>query len=469
MFGFPVEQLALGAIIAAVVGWFFAGRVTETPTKRHHLITAVTAAGMLLAVAAALKGCTFNPDFTGADRTGVDRILGWGLMASGAAIGLVVAKALLGRKDQQEESQFAGDIRARGFNLGEWVPWALLAPTLAILVVFLYLPAIQTFTLSTQLIRMGARRSIPVCLDNFSEILIGDPLKLLLYPFLAVLAIYAARLWVRRAEPGSINAKAAAVASGVAMLLVFLALYGIFSPGGGDSVKYRPVYLNTLVISTGIVFLGMAGGLALAYLSFRSIRGGTLYRTMLIWPYAISPAIAGILFAMLLDPTAGIIGRMAETWFGIDIPNFRESVVLGQASIIIASSWKILGYNILFYLAGLQTVPMDQIEAAVLDGASSWQRFRYIVLTALSPITFFLLVTNLTYAFFNVYGTIDYMTKGAPAGATSVSIYEIIRVGVDNGDLGRGAAQSVMLFLAVIAITVWQFRTSGNRVSYGGS
>jgi ABC-type molybdate transport system permease subunit len=118
--------------------------------------------------------------------------------------------------------------------------------------------------------------------------------------------------------------------------------------------------------------------------------------------------------------------------------------------------------------ASMIAIPMGRAHQQRLR-ASTWQRFTKIVLPALSPITFFLLVTNLTYAFFEVYATIDFMTKGAPAGKTSVAIYEIIRVGVNNGELGRGAAQSVLLFIAVIAITMWQFRTSGERVSYGGS
>jgi len=243
----------------------------------------------------------------------------------------------------------------------------------------------------------------------------------------------------------------------------------MFTPGGGGQVAYRPVYVNTLIITLGIVAFGMMGGLAVAYLAFRKIRGGGAYRTFLIWPYAISPAVAGVLFFMIFDPTAGIFTHGMDVVFGIDVPNYRESAVLAQTSIILASGWKILGYNILFYLAGLQTVSTDQIEAALIDGASSWQRFYRIVMPALSPITFFLLVTNLVYAFFEVYATIDFMTKGAPAGKTSIAIYEIIRVGVNNGDLGRGAAQSVLLFAAVIAITLWQFRTTGNKVSYGGA
>ena len=114
-------------------------------------------------------------------------------------------------------------------------------------------------------------------------------------------------------------------------------------------------------------------------------------------------------------------------------------------------------------------MPRDQIEAAAIDGANAWQRFRNIIIPALGPIAFFLLITNITYSFFDVYGTIDFLTKGAPAGATSVAIYEIIRVGVDNGDLGRGAAQSVVLFLAVIGLTAWQFRQSEGRINYGSA
>ncbi|MEQ9163380.1 MAG: sugar ABC transporter permease, partial [Ilumatobacter fluminis] len=126
-----------------------------------------------------------------------------------------------------------------------------------------------------------------------------------------------------------------------------------------------------------------------------------------------------------------------------------------------------LGYNLLFYVAGLQTIPPDQVEAAMIDGASAWQRFRYVVIPALSPITFFLIVTNLTYAFFETYGTIDYLTKGGPAGATNVAMYEIIQVFNTGGDLGRGSAQSMILFAGVVGLTMWQFRSTGRRVTYG--
>jgi sn-glycerol 3-phosphate transport system permease protein len=392
-------------------------------------------------------------------------------MAGGAWLSLIVLQSLFDRADgrSSDSSAMTGEIRTGGFRLGWWVPWALLSPTLIILIIFLYLPAIQTFTLSTKLTKLGAPRSVDVCFSNFTELLITDPWKLVAYPLLAIAAIYGARFWLRRSSPGTWSRKGADIASVFAMLSVFVALYAMFSPGGGGQVAYRPVYLNTVIITVGIVAFGMIGGLAVAYLAFRTIRGGSVYRTLLIWPYAISPAVAGVLFFMIFDPTAGIFTHVMDAWFGIDVPNYRENAFLAQASIILASGWKILGYNILFYLAGLQTVSLDQVEAALIDGASAWQRFVKIVLPALSPITFFLLVTNLVYAFFEVYATIDFMTKGAPAGKTSVAIYEIIRVGVNNGDLGRGAAQSVLLFAAVIAITLWQFRTTGERVTYGGA
>jgi sn-glycerol 3-phosphate transport system permease protein len=456
----------IGLIIAAILGPLYVWQNTQRPTiQRYGIGSAVAVLGSAVAPLA-MGQCSF------ADHsTGVDKLLGYALMFAGSWIALMAARVFWDRADGKEKSgdAFAGEIRTGGFRLGVWVPWVLLSPTLIILLVFLYFPAVSTFTLSTKLTRLGAPKSIDVCFTNFTELLITDPYKLVAYPLIAIALIYGARFWTKRSEPGSWNRKGADVASFVAVLSVFVALYAMFSPGGGGQVAYRPVYLNTIIISVGIVAFGMSGGLAVAYLAFRKIRGGGVYRTLLIWPYAISPAVAGVLFFMIFDPTAGIFTHVMDTWFGIDVPNYREHAVLAQASIILASGWKILGYNILFYLAGLQTVPLEQVEAALIDGASTWQRFTKIVLPALSPITFFLLVTNLTYAFFEVYATIDFMTKGAPAGKTSVAIYEIIRIGVNNGDLGRGAAQSVLLFIAVIAITMWQFRTSGERVSYGGS
>lgn len=459
-------MLIFGLVAAALLGPLYVWRTIENRTVQRYAIASTVAILGSLVTPLAMGQCGFAEG-----ATGVDHLLAYGLMIGGAWLALIGARALFDRSDGKKVagSTMTGEISTGGFRMGWWVPWVLLSPTLLILVVFLYAPALQTFTLSTRLTRLGAPRSVDVCFGNFSEILITDPVQLVAYPLLAIGAVYAARFWAKQTSPGTIGRRGADVASVVAMLSVFVALYAIFSPGGGGQVAYRPVYVNTVIISVGIVALGMAGGLAVAYLAFRQIGGGAIYRTLLIWPYAISPAVAGVLFFMIFDPTAGIFQHTMDVVFGIDVPNYRENAVLAQTAIILASAWKILGYNILFYLAGLQTVPIDQIEAAVIDGAGSWQRFKKIVLPALSPMTFFLLVTNLTYAFFEVYATIEFMTRGAPAGKTSVAIYEIIRVGVNNGDLGRGAAQSVLLFIAIIGITLWQFRTSGTRVTYGGS
>ena len=459
-------MLIIGLVAAAILGPLFTWlNADHRSIPRLGVASAVAVAGAAV-TPIAMGQCGFVPE-----STGVDALLAYGLMAAGAWLALIPLHSLFDRADGKvkQETAMTGEISTGGYRMGWWVPWVLLSPTLIVLLVFLYRPAVQTFTLSTQLTRLGAPKAVDVCFANFTEILITDPFKLVAYPLLAIAAVYGAKFWITRSAPGSLSRKGADVASVAAMLSVFVALYAMFSPGGGGQIAYRPVYINTVIISLGIVGLGMIGGLAVAYLAFRHIRGGSIYRTLLIWPYAISPAVAGVLFFMIFDPTAGIFTHVMDTWFGVDVPNYREHAVLAQGAIILASAWKILGYNILFYLAGLQTVPLEQVEAAVIDGASPWQRFTRIVLPALSPITFFLLVTNLTYAFFEVYATIDFMTKGAPAGKTSVAIYEIIRVGVNNGDLGRGAAQSVLLFIAVIGVTLWQFRTSGSRVSYGGS
>ncbi|HZJ48230.1 MAG TPA: sugar ABC transporter permease [Acidimicrobiia bacterium] len=458
--------MLIGLIVAAILGPIYIWQNNDHPTARRYGIGSAVAVLGAAITPVAMGQCAFAED-----TTGVDHLLAYALMAGGAWLALIGTQLLFDRADGKNTggSTMTGEIRTGGFRLGWWVPWALLSPTLIVLIVFLYLPAIQTFTLSSKLTRLGAPKSVDVCFGNFTELFITDPWKLVAYPLLAIAAIYGAKFWVQNSQPGTWSRKGAEIVSVGAMLSVFVALYAMFSPGGGGQVAYRPVYVNTVIISVGIVAFGMIGGLAVAYLAFRQIRGGSLYRTFLIWPYAISSAVAGVLFFMIFDPTAGIFTHVMGTVFGVDVPNYRHSAIMAQSAIILASGWKILGYNILFYLAGLQTVSHDQIEAALIDGASTWQRFVKIVLPALSPITFFLLVTNLTYAFFDVYATIDFMTKGAPAGKTSVAIYEIIRVGVNNGDLGRGAAQSVLLFAAVIGVTLWQFRTSGSRVSYGGS
>ncbi len=453
-------QLVLSLIVGAAIG------VLSYGYRSPRQVALGGALGVLgsSAISAALGFCMFASD---AEST--EGVLGIALGAAFAWMFGAGTRAVLNRPGEGSGVGGGGfgesEIRTGAYRLGWWWPWLLLSPTLVILVFFLYWPAFQTFRLSTKLTRLGAPRVGERCLANFSELLVPQPVLVVTLPLVAVGLIWGIGLWQARSSPGSIGHSVARTLRPVGPLVLLAALYFIFEDVNGG---YRRIYLNTVIISVGTVALSMVFGLGLAYLTFRRIRGVTVYRTLLIWPYAVSPPIAGILFFMIFNATGGIVAAVTSRW-GIDFPNYTQNASLARLTIVLASVWKLLGYNLLFFLAGLQTVPRDQIEAAALDGANAWQRFRSVVVPALGPISFFLLITNLTYSFFDVYGTIDFLTKGAPAGATSVAIYEIIRVGVDNGDLGRGAAQSVVLFLAVIALTAWQFKQSEGRINYGGA
>jgi len=229
---------------------------------------------------------------------------------------------------------------------------------------------------------------------------------------------------------------------------------------------YAKVVFQTMTLSLAIVGFSMGIALLIAVVAFLPLKGAGIYRTLLIWPYAVSPAVAGIIFLLLFNPLGGIINYALQNLFGVQVGWLNDQNAAPFA-IVIASVWKSLGFNILFFIAGLQNVPKDLIEAAAIDGAGLFQRFRRIVIPTLSPITFFLLITNLTYAFFETFGTIDYLTKGGPVGSTTTMMYQIYVVGVGGGDLGKAAAQSLILFAMVIGITILQFRTAGEQVNYG--
>lgn len=337
------------------------------------------------------------------------------------------------------------------------IPFALLAPTILILLVFLYYPLIETFRLSTLLVRLGAPRTAFRCVSNFVGFLEPSGFDMTtLGLFIAIIAGIVGYVMLKQREYNR-----------SADLVVFTTtvMTGFFFRRILEE-DFSLVMFNTFFISFFIVVGGLILGLAIAYLAYQPVKGAMIYRTLLIWPYAISPAISGIIFFVLFDPVSGIINHGIEAMGGQGLDWLRDPW-LARFTIIISSIWKTLGYNILFYIAGLQTVPKDLLEAAAIDGANHWQRFRAVVIPALSPITFFLIVTNVTYAFFNIFGTIDFLTKGGPIGATNVSIYDIIQVGIRSRDLGRAASQSIVLFILVIILTVFQFRTTGNKVTYG--
>jgi len=209
---------------------------------------------------------------------------------------------------------------------------------------------------------------------------------------------------------------------------------------------------------------GIVISLVLAAMADRVIRGALAYKTLLIWPYAVAPAIAGVLWAFMFAPSIGIV-TYALKKMGVDwnwVVNGDQAMLL----VVIAAVWNQISYNFLFFLAGLQSIPRSLIEAAAIDGAGPTRRFWSIVLPLLSPTTFFLLVINIVYAFFATFGVIDATTQGGPAGATQILVYKVFYDGVKAGDLGGSSAQSVVLMFIVITLTVIQFRFIERRVQY---
>ena len=230
-----------------------------------------------------------------------------------------------------------------------------------------------------------------------------------------------------------------------------------------DPLYYQSL-VNTLVFSFSVAIAGLSVALLLAVMADRIIRGKLAYQTLLIWPYAVAPALAGVLWWILFDPSMGPIAL----WLGAAGVEWNHYLDGNQAMIlvVIASTWKQISYNFLFFLAGLQAVPRSLIEAAAIDGASPFKRFWTIVFPLLSPTTFFLLVVNLVYAFFETFGVIDATTKGGPGQSTTTLVYKVFDDGFVGLDLGGSAAQSVILMGIVGLMTVVQFRFIERKVQY---
>lgn len=297
-----------------------------------------------------------------------------------------------------------------------WLPYLLLLPTLIILVLFLYYPIISTFRLSFYQAAPNGIDLTYIGLSNYSRLLTVS---------------------IQRTSSGTIQIS-------------------------GD---YFLALARSLIFAGVVVGGGLATSLAIAVLANQKLRGIRIYRTLLIWPYAISPAIIGIIFLFMFNP----IGVVSYTWAGLfhARPNWLGDPVVTPLVVILAAIWKNLGYNVIFYLAGLQSVGGDLIEAAAIDGANRWQRFWRIMFPLLSPFTFFLLITNLTYSFFDIFGTIDVLSGPGPNNSTTILIYNLYEDLQINHATGLAAAQSVLLFMLVAGITVLQFRTSQRRVYYG--
>ena len=227
---------------------------------------------------------------------------------------------------------------------------------------------------------------------------------------------------------------------------------------------YLESFKVTALFSMLVAGAGIGISLLLAVMSERVVRGALVYRTLLIWPYAVAPAVAGVLWAFLFAPSIGIVAywlrRMGIDW------NWNVKGDQALLLVVVAATWKQISYNVLFFVAGLQSIPRSLLEAAAIDGASPMRRFWTIVFPLLSPTTFFLLVINIVYAFFDTFGVIDATTQGGPAGATQILVYKVYYDGVKAADLGGSSAQSVVLMLIVVALTVAQFRFIERRVQY---
>jgi sn-glycerol 3-phosphate transport system permease protein len=293
-------------------------------------------------------------------------------------------------------------MRKRVIFRNRGLPYLLLAPQIAITLVFFFWPAGQAIWQSVLREDPFGLRSEFVGLENFAEVL-ADPL-------------YLNAVW------------------------------------------------NTAVFSAAVAALALGVALFLAVLADKGIRGAGVYKTLLIWPYAIAPAVAAVLWLFLFHPSIGLIGRALNAagvaW------DYKLNGAQAMGLVILASAWKQVSYNFIFFLAGLQSIPRSVLEAAAIDGARPARRFWTVVFPLLSPTTFFLLVVNLTYAFFETFGVIHALTGGGPGKATETLIYKVYVDGVHNLNLGGSAAQSVILMAIVIALTAVQFRYVERRVHY---
>jgi sn-glycerol 3-phosphate transport system permease protein len=231
----------------------------------------------------------------------------------------------------------------------------------------------------------------------------------------------------------------------------------------GHSDYYRAM-ATTLIFSVAVAGLSLSIALLLAVQADKRIKGAGFYRTMLMWPYAVAPAIAGVLWLFMFQPSLGLLAQQIRAR-GVDwnpLLNGNHAMIL----VIMAATWKQISYNFLFFLAGLQSIPRAVIEAAAIDGARPARRFWTIIFPLLSPTAFFLLVVNIVYVFFDTFGIIDSMTGGGPSKATETLVYKVFLDGRLGGDLGGSAAQSVILMIIVVALTAVQFRYIERKVTY---
>ncbi|SDL09838.1 carbohydrate ABC transporter permease [Halarsenatibacter silvermanii] len=227
------------------------------------------------------------------------------------------------------------------------------------------------------------------------------------------------------------------------------------------STEYQQTIIVTLIFTLAVTFIGLALGLMISLLLNRKIKGLSFYRTALIWPYALSPAVVGAIWMFLFHPSYGVLTYISPLYL-----NWLERGSHALILLIIAAIWRNLGYNIAFYLAGLQNIPQNLLEAASIDGAGAIGRFRKIIFPLISPTTFFLFTMNLIYAFYQIFGLVHTVTKGGPGGATNVMVYSAYRDGVTHLMPGFSAAQSVIMFVIAVGLVYLQFKYAQRGVYY---
>ena len=227
---------------------------------------------------------------------------------------------------------------------------------------------------------------------------------------------------------------------------------------------YLASFYTTAIFSSLVAVLGISISLLLAVFADRIVKGALVYTTLLIWPYAVAPAVAGVLWMFMFAPSVGVVSyglrNLGFVW------NHLLNGTHAMTLVVMAAVWKQISYNFLFFLAGLQSIPKSLIEAAAIDGARPWRRFWTIVFPLLSPTTFFLLVINIVYAFFDTFAIIDAATQGGPGKDTSILVYKVYYDGFKAMDQGSSAAQSVVLMAIVVVLTVVQFRFVEKKVNY---
>jgi sn-glycerol 3-phosphate transport system permease protein len=245
--------------------------------------------------------------------------------------------------------------------------------------------------------------------------------------------------------------------------MTFLGL-GNFTKLLGDAEYYRSV-VNSFVFAGGVTVLAVGGSLFMAALATQKIRGLSVYRTLILWPYGVAPAVAGIIFLFIFHPTYGILPYVLSFITAYEF-NWLLKGWIAMTLVIVATAWTHLGYNVAFYVAGLLAIPGAVLEAADVDGAGPLRRFASIIFPLVSPITFYLVTLNMVFAFFESFGVIDSVTKGGPGDATTIMVYKLYKDGFIGLNLGSSGAQSVILMALVIGLTMLQFRYAEKKVTY---